>query len=88
MSDVVEKSAEPGHIGHSVVTTRKLGLAAYIKMHGGQLLDFEQDTNMFTFKVMSESVGKSVQNWEFEYLNSCCYRHDSELVNLRKLMRR
>ena len=88
MSDAVEKNVEPGHIGHSVVTTRKLGLAAYIKMHGGQLLDFEQDTNMFTFKVMSESVGKSVQNWEFEYLNSCCYRHDSELVNLRKLMRR
>ncbi len=89
MSGEAEKStAETGHIGHSVVTTRTLGLAAYIKMQGGQLMDFEQDTNMFSFKIMTDNVGKSAQDWEFEYLNSCCYRHDSELVNLRKLMRR
>jgi|Cruoilmetagenom7_1024161.scaffolds.fasta_scaffold00637_22 hypothetical protein len=88
MSDAAEKRPVHLHPGETVVETRKLGLAAYIKMRGGSLLNFEPDTNMFSFKVKSESVGKSVQDWEFEYLNSCCYRHDSELVNLRKLMRR
>jgi len=88
MSDAAETEKGATNIGNTVVTTRKLGLAAYIKMQGGQLLDFEPNTNMFSFKIMSDNVGKSAQDWEFEYLNLCCYRHDSELVNLRKLMRR
>jgi hypothetical protein len=68
-----------------VVETRKLGLAAYIKMQGGELQGVEQDTNTFQFRDGSE---KTVQQWEFEYVNSCCHRHDTELVNLRKLLRR
>ena len=69
----------------SVVETRKLGLAAYIKMHGGELTGVEQESNTFSFRDASE---KSVTDWEFEYVNSCCHRHDTELVNLRKLLRR
>lgn len=86
MSNAAEKRPVHLHPGETVVETRKLGLAAYIKMQGGELLNFQPASNMFTFKIKAPSVGKSVQNWEFEYLNSCCYRHDSELVNLRKLM--
>jgi hypothetical protein len=71
-----------------VVETRKLGLAAYIKMCGGELLNIEQNTNTFKFNTSSnDNENKSVEDWEFEYVNSCCHRHDTELVNLRKLMR-
>lgn len=67
------------------VETRKLGLAAYIKMQGGELKDVEGSTNTFVFETQDE---KSAQDWELEYMNSCCHRHDTELVNLRKLLRR
>lgn len=69
----------------SVVETRKLGLAAYIKMQGGALEGVEQNTNTFTF---SDASDKTATDWEFEYINSCCHKHDTELVNLRKLLRR
>ena len=62
------------------VETRKLGLAAYIKMNGGQLVKFEQGK----FHIDTD---KDEQQWEVEYMNSCCHRHDTELVNLRKLMK-
>lgn len=69
----------------SEVETRKLGLAAYIKMQGGALKGVEQETNTFSFDDPSD---KPLQEWEFDYVNSCCHRHDTELVNLRKLLRR
>lgn len=68
-----------------MVETRKLGLAAFIKMNGGELQGVLQETNTFQFR---DGSGKTVQQWEFEYVNSCCHRHDTELVNLRKLLKR
>ena len=65
------------------IVTRKLGLAAFIKMHGGRLNKHESGTG-FVFEVPSE---KTLEDWEFDYLNSCCHRHDTELVNLRRLLR-
>jgi len=62
------------------VETRKLGLAAFIKMHNEKLL--EVNSGKFIFE--SE---KSESEWEVEYLNSCCHRHDTELIHLRKLLR-
>ena len=69
----------------SVVETRKLGLESYINMQVGSLKGVEQETNTFSFEVEGE---KELQEWEFDYVNSCCHRHDTELVNLRKLLRR
>jgi hypothetical protein len=68
-----------------IVETRKLGLAAFIKMHGGSLESVTNETNTFAFE---DESGKDAQAWELEYMNSCCHRHDTELVNLRKLLRR
>lgn len=68
-----------------VVETRKLGLAAYIKMSGGQLLGVKPESNTFRFETGED---KNIEQWEMQYVNSCCHRHDTELVNLRKLMRR
>jgi hypothetical protein len=70
----------------SVVETRKLGLAAYIKMCGGELLGIKPESNTFRFDTGEDD--RSVDQWEMDYVNSCCHRHDTELVNLRKLMRR
>lgn len=60
--------------------TRKLGLAAYIKLQGVTFLgcqgrNFEFDSD------------RSENDWEAEYMNTDCYRHDVELMNLRKLLR-
>lgn len=68
-----------------IVETRKLGLAAFIKMHGGELKSVQNETNTFAFE---DESGKDATAWELEYMNSCCHRHDTELVNLRKLLRR
>ncbi|MGW8177420.1 MAG: hypothetical protein ACWGQW_01270 [bacterium] len=64
------------------VETRKLGLAAYIKMKGGELVKYAN--NKFTFEVED---GGTESEWEVRYLNSCCHKHDTELMNLRKLIR-
>lgn len=62
-----------------LVQTRKLGLAAYIKMQGGTLI--KADKGNFEFE-----SDTPLQSWEIEYSNSCCHRHDSELINLRNLL--
>lgn len=62
------------------VETRKLGLAAFIKMNGGQLVKYESGR-------FHLDADKTEQQWEVAYMNSCCHRHDTELVNLRKLMK-
>ncbi len=68
-----------------IVETRKLGLAAYIKMQGAALQSVHSETNTFAFE---DESGKDAQAWELDYMNSCCHRHDTELVNLRKLLKR
>ena len=65
--------------------TRKLGLAAYIKMEGGTLKGLDGATNTFKFL---DTPDKTLVDWEMQYVNSCCHRHDTELVNLRKLLRK
>lgn len=66
-----------------VISTAKLGLAAYIKMSGASIDRIDPDERVFTFK---DSSGKSLEDYELEYMNTCCYRHDNELVHLRRLM--
>lgn len=67
-----------------VTVTRKLGLAAYIKMCGATLKKIDRAKGYYVF---NDKSGKSIKQWEMEYMNSCCHRHDTELVNLRRLMR-
>lgn len=62
------------------VETRNLGLAAYIKMHGEKLIDFVGPNRVFVFE-----SAKPLSEWNVEYLNSESHKHDSELMNLRKL---
>ena len=62
-----------------IVEIRRLGLAAYIKMVGTPLLKYEN--RVFYFE-----TERTAEEWEVEYSNSCCSRHDSELCELRKFL--
>lgn len=67
----------------NLMEIRDLGLAAYLKMNGVRLLNVREG-NVFVF----EGGSKSAKEWELEYVNSCCFKHDRELMSLRKLMSR
>lgn len=56
-----------------------LGLAAYIKMRGNHFLGFYD--SQFVFE-----SDKAPNDWQVEYMNSEAFKHDSELMSLRKLM--
>ena len=62
------------------ISTRKLGLAAYIKLKGQVLVGFRDGRFQF-------DSDRSENDWEVEYLNTECYHHDVELINLRRLMK-
>ena len=60
---------------------KRLGLAAFMKVNGCSLLKF--NNNVFHFE-----SDKSINDWEIEYTNSCCSKHDSEVCELRKFYKR
>lgn len=64
----------------TTIEVSRLGLAAFVKMHDGKLVKYE--AGKFYFE-----SDRSVSDWEVDYTNSCCSRHDAELMNLRKLMK-
>jgi Domain of unknown function (DUF5659) len=63
----------------SVVVVRQLGLAAYLKSNGCNLLRIEDKSFYF-------STDRSLKDWSIQYSNSCCAKHDTELCELRKLL--
>ncbi len=58
------------------IAVNQLGLAAYIKMSGAELLEVEGKTFIFESE-------KSVAAWRIEYNNSCCMKHDTLVCELR-----
>ena len=61
--------------------TKQLALAAYLKKEGAVFRGYVDGE----FEV--DSTGdKSIDDWHVEYLNSCCHKHDTELVTLRALI--
>jgi len=60
---------------------RNIGLAAYCKMHECQLLEISPNK---TFVFDSD---RSYSDWQIEYSNSCCSKHDSILCDLRDMIR-
>lgn len=63
-----------------IVTTRKLGVAAYMKMKGAKLLSCV--SGVFEFE-----TDRPFREWQIEYGNSCCCVHDTELMRLRALLK-
>jgi hypothetical protein len=64
-----------------MITTRDLGLAAFVKMSGCKLVEVKKQEKEFVFETEED-----IKSWELKYMNSCCRIHDSELVALRKLL--
>ncbi len=62
------------------VSVRQLGLAAYMKMKNCTLLKVEGGNFIF-------NTDRDLNDWRVEYMNSCCHRHDTELINLRSLLK-
>jgi hypothetical protein len=62
-----------------IIQVNKLGLAAFIKLKGATLLKYEN--RYFFFETL-----KGLSEWDVEYANSCCSKHDSELMNLRRFI--
>ena len=60
-----------------------LGLAAYMKMNGSKLIRVEGKKFVFEERDMITE-----DEWRIKYFNSCCFRHDTELMMLRKLVSR
>lgn len=60
---------------------KSLGLAAYVMMKGLKLVKVTEDGS-FVF----ECNEKSEREWEIEYVNSCCFRHDNALMTLRRML--
>jgi len=60
------------------IDIKSLGLAAYIKQHGVELISCQK--NNFVFE-----SSKDAEYWEIKYANSCCSKHDGEVCNLRRL---
>jgi hypothetical protein len=65
----------------NLITTRKLGLAAYLKIKGAQLV--EKNPEGFHF----ESSVKTKKQWEVEYANSEAALFNSALIELNQLNR-
>lgn len=64
-----------------LLETDDLGLSAFMKMNGCLLVKMINKT--FVFESLE---GESVEEWQIKYINSCCFRHDTELMFLRKLI--
>lgn len=60
-----------------IIIVRQLGLAAYIKMQGEELVKVEGKDFHFTSK-------KTLAEYRVDYHNSCCMRHDSLVCDLRQ----
>jgi hypothetical protein len=67
----------------SVIETKDLGLAAYIKIKGFKLIGC---TNRVFSLESPEGKVVTRSEMEVEYSNSCCRQHDATVMNLRQLL--
>ncbi len=71
-----------------VFSTKKLGLAAYIKYwtrmghYEGEFVAKGRAGQRHSYTFKSE---RSLHDWEVQYLNSCCNGVDEELIGLRNM---
>ena len=61
------------------IVIKKLGLAGYVKANGGLLIKVENREFYFKSDI-------SAREWGVKYSNSCCFRHDIEVCELRRFL--
>lgn len=59
-----------------LVRVRHLGLAAYIKMNGAKLIGIDK-------RVFILETDRKLVEWQIDYNNSCCMKHDAAVCDLR-----
>lgn len=64
-----------------MLKVKQLGLAAYIKQHGIELL--EVSDGYFIFNTTA-----TLNEWRTKYANSCCSKHDSMVCELRQFIKK
>lgn len=64
----------------SEIAVNHLGLAAFIKMNGAELVRVEGKTFLFRSE-------KTVREWRVSYNNSCCMKHDTMVCELRHFLK-
>jgi len=64
------------------ISVDKLGLAAYMKMKGCQVVRVQPRAIIFDIDDQ-----KDMQAWTLEYSQSCCRLHDFNLCDLRNMQR-
>ena len=65
----------------SVIETKDLGLAAFIKLRGFKLVSCESRV----FRLESEEAITKME-LEVAYSNSCCRQHDANVMSLRQML--
>jgi len=62
------------------ITISQLGLAAYVKMMGANLVSIEDKKFVFESDL-------TVSEWRVRYNNSCCMKHDTLVCEMRHHMK-
>lgn len=62
------------------IAVNQLGLAAYIRMGGAELVAVEGKTFIF-------ESDRNVSDWRIAYNNSCCMKHDTLVCEMRHHLR-
>lgn len=68
------------HVVVPQIAVKQLGLAAFIKMKGLNIV------KVFDRHFYFES-DKSLEEWRVEYTNSCCMQHDTTVCELRQFLK-
>jgi len=63
------------------IKTDRLGLAAFLKMQGCDLLRIEKSK----FFVFVDKNDADIDEWSVRYTNACCSKHDMEVCSLKRL---
>jgi len=61
------------------ISRKELHLAAYLKSHGADFVDFKNDCFIFESR-------RTESTWRVEHSNSCCLKTDVELFALKRFL--
>jgi len=59
------------------ISRKELHLAAYMKAHGAEFIDFSNDCFVF-------NSDRPETEWRVAHINSCCLKTDTELFALKR----
>lgn len=63
-----------------VIKVKQLGLAAFIRMNGAELVKVED-------KHFHLQTDKTLDEWRIDYSNSCCMKHDALVCEMRYFLK-